>query len=310
MSQMPAQSSLGSVLLSTGLHLPSGTPVYAALHETQTPVHAKSQQTSVPASAGQKPEMQSVAPTHGWPLTFRQAPVPVQARPAAHSLSGLVPAVTKSHTPLAPPVLEARHDWHVPAQLLLQQMKVPPPSFTQALLRQSLLLEQDCPLTFTQEPAPLHTLLPVHAPAASPEATLVHVPTLPVMLHLLQSPAQSALQQTPSSHCPVRHSPSPAQLAPLAFLQAPAPSHTSVPTHSASGSVPAAMLPQMPICPGSAQLLHRVSHAALQQTPSTQMLLTQSAALMHAVPKPICGLQSPPWQFAPGAHWELLEQLV
>jgi len=92
------------------------------------------------------------------------------------------------------------------------------------------------------------------------------------MLQATHVPVQAALQQTPSTQKPLKHSVVAEQVWPFSFLQTPLPSHDwFTPEHAGTplvSSKPAATLEQMPTAPVMLQDLHVPLHTALQQTPS------------------------------------------
>ena len=74
-----------------------------------------------------------------------------------------------------------------------------------------------------------------HWPSGScPFGTLVQVPTVPVMLHAWQVPAQAVAQQTPCAQKPVPHSGPDPQATPTPFLTQLPPMQLNGATQSAS----------------------------------------------------------------------------
>lgn len=67
-------------------------------------------------------------------------------------------------------------------------------------------------------------------------------------------------------------------------VHCPAPLQVLLPTHSLSGSVPAGLGVQVPRLPARLQRWQVPLHAVLQQRPSTQKPLAQSAAVEHVLP--------------------------
>jgi hypothetical protein len=99
-------------------------------------------------------------------------------------------------------------------------------------------------------------------------STGAQVPTDPNIEHDWHSPHAALAQQTPSTQLPDAQSPVPTHAAPSGWRHAPAWSHTRPPLHmSSAASLTAEQTPTFPV---SVQLLHAPSHAASQQTPSTQ----------------------------------------
>ena len=105
--------------------------------------------------------------------------------------------------------------------------------------------------------------------------------------------------------------------------QAPAPLHTPVVpqvlaaccAHSVPGSSPSATLSQVPLAPtpplaAVEQPLQMPVHALLQQTPSTQNVLTHSAASLHDAPRGLPVPQVPPEQTRPPVQCASSVQLV
>jgi hypothetical protein len=92
--------------------------------------------------------------------------------------------------------------------------------------------------------------------------------------------------------------------------QAPAPSQKpsspqvdgSVAEHSARGSVPASAALHVPRLFVAAQVWQLPVQAVLQQTPSTQKPLAQSAVAAQAVPLISCGTQTPAAQWDPAVQ--------
>jgi hypothetical protein len=148
-----------------------------------------------------------------------------------------------------------------------------------------------------------HTPLPTQAPAGlvscRPAAMLAHAPTLPGRLHAVHGPAQALLQQTPSTQSPLAHSVAFAHPCPSALLvQWPLPSHTPLPSQAPAGLLsgwPAAMGVQVPARPGRSHARHGALQGLLQQTPSAQNPLAQSAPVAQGtgvlqVPLPVQAL--------------------
>jgi hypothetical protein len=220
-----------------------------------------------------------------WPLvsTHALAPLPpLQALGAAQVLS-VCPEGTLVQVPTLPVTLQA---WQVVAHAVLQQT----PS-TQLPLRHWPLVEQLWPLVSTHAPVPLHTLGETQVPAGElsvwPDAMLVQVPTLPVMLHAWQVPVHAVLQHTPSTQLPLTHWPLLEHAAPLASWQTPAPLHCVV--HAFVGKVsgePAGRLVQVPTLPVTPHDWHVVVQALLQQKPSTQLPLAHWLLIVHIWPLP------------------------
>lgn len=157
-----------------------------------------------------------------------------------------------------------------------------------------------------QAPLPLQNV-PPHSPAGSvPDAAKVHVPRFVVVLQDWQGPAQSELQQTPSTQLPDWQSPPLTQPVPLAWLpagrvhlppthrlvatqsdaeaqevvHAPLPLHTK-PAHSLPGSDPEGTLMQLPTLPTRLHAWHVPLHEALQHTPSTHADDAHSVCAVH-----------------------------
>ena len=91
------------------------------------------------------------------------------------------------------------------------------------------------------------------------------------------------------------------QIVPAGNLsQAPVPSHMPVEPqvdaastgHWSRGSVPSCALTQVPTVPWSAHVTHVPVHALLQQTPSAQKPLAQSAAVAHELPIGLPGISA------------------
>jgi hypothetical protein len=80
----------------------------------------------------QNPLRHSVGAAHGWPVTFRQAPLPLQVLPTPHSLSGSLPMGITPQVPSTPPVRTASQARQVVVQAVAQQT-----SSTQKPLRHS-----------------------------------------------------------------------------------------------------------------------------------------------------------------------------
>ncbi len=62
-----------------------------------------------------------------------------------------------------------------------------------------------------------------------PEATRLHVPTLPAWLQESQAPPHAVLQQTPSTQLPLPHWLAAEQVAPFVFLGTQAPASQKLP---------------------------------------------------------------------------------
>jgi hypothetical protein len=145
----------------------------------------------------------------------------------------------------------------------------------------------------THSPAPLQlTLLVSHVSGSFTfSGTKVHNPSEFGRLQALHVSVQSVLQHTPSMHLPTRHSVAELQVCPNSFLHSPLPSQaTSAPVHVPS-SWPEGTLEQMPTFPATLQAWHGVLQAVLQQTPSTQLSVTQSAEAAQLWP--LIFLQTP-----------------
>jgi hypothetical protein len=105
-------------------------------------------------------------------------------------------------------------------------------------------------------------------------------------------PAQALSQQTPSAQAPVEQSAPVRQATPSPERQDPFPSQA----FPSASQVPESCTPagtgwHSPSCPESAQLWQAPVHAVAQQTPSTQMPLTQSPEAEQ--PLPVSFLQPP-----------------
>ena len=84
------------------------------------------------------------------------------------------------------------------------------------------------------------------------------------------------------------------------YWQMPEPLQLVAPAHSLSGSVPAAMLPQVPLAPlpffTALHAWQRAVHVVLQHTPSTQKPLAHCAETEQAVPLACAATHTPLWQ--------------
>ena len=141
------QSSSGSVPFAIAPHAPSlPDPFFAALHASQVPAHADSQQTP----SAQKPERHSPAEEHAAPMPFSGTHADaLQKLPGAHSSS--VVQVT--------PHVEPLHAY-VPQLVLAPGLQVPAPSQLEAAScwpASHDAGEQTVPARcFLQRPAPSH----------------------------------------------------------------------------------------------------------------------------------------------------------
>jgi hypothetical protein len=151
---------------------------------------------------------------------------------------------------------------------------------------------QDCPLFNLHAPAPLHENPRTHSLSGLSVALMgPHTPSTPCAflanVQAAHSPVQARSQHTPSAHCPDIQSFPLLQSCPLSSLHAPAPLQAPE-GHSLWGSVFARIGPQVPFapCPFNAaeQALHVTLHAELQQTPSTQNVLSQSLLIVQGLP--------------------------
>lgn len=113
-------------------------------------------------------------------------------------------------------------------------------------------------------------------------------------------------QDVPAAY--LRHAPEPLQKPSLPQLAAPA----SV--HSESGSVPPAIVPQVPLAPppflAVVQAWHEPEQALSQYTPSAQKLLVHCPVAVHVDPFARLATHAPPLQKLPLAHCVSSVQLV
>jgi len=105
------------VSAATNAQVPSAPlPFFAALHASQSPVQALSQQTE----STQLPLAHSVPDTHAEPFGWRSTQAPTLHHLAPHSASGSVSVATLAHVPLVPPVLAAEHAMQSAVHAVLQ----------------------------------------------------------------------------------------------------------------------------------------------------------------------------------------------
>lgn len=290
-TEAPAHSLAGSVSALTGPHVPFGPcpPLDTVEQAWQVPLQAVSQQTL----STQWLLKQSPAIEHAAPLSSLQAEAPLQ-EPAVHSFSGSLPALMGPQTPFVPcPLIAAEQATQLPEQAVSQQT----PS-AQNALRQSLLREQASPASSLQTPAPLQEPGVHSASGSEPDWMGPQEPSVPwplmAAVHAWQFDVQAELQQTPSAQNMLRHCELSEQPAPISSLQAPEPLHEPF-VHSFCGSEPALILPQVPSEPlplsDAEQAWQGDKQELLQQTPSAQNPLKQSAATPQAWP--LSFLQTP-----------------
>jgi hypothetical protein len=187
----------------------------------QTPVQADSQQTP----SAQKPVAHSSGAAQGCPGFFAHTPAPSQVIAPAQESGSSAPE-TFAHTPVW-----AEQAWQLPLQAASQQT----PS-AQKPEAHSPPAAQPWPSFERHAPASLQVRVPVHSPGSSAPVMEVQVPG--VAAQVWQGDAQAEPQQTPSTHCPLRHSaPSPHGW-PLFSRQAPTPSQLLVPEQVPGSSAP------------------------------------------------------------------------
>jgi hypothetical protein len=234
----------------------------AILHAWHVVMHALLQQTP----SAQNWLKHSLLAAQTCPCSFLQAPLPSHVFAPMQPGESSTPVIRLVHVPTLPAMLQ---DWHVVAQVLLQQT----PS-AQKPLKHSLPTEHPMPISFLHAALPSHEFVPMHIGESSdPEGTFEHIPRLPATLHALQVAVQVESQQTPSAQIALRHSPPRAQPTPLSFLQTPIPSHEFVPEQSAPSSWPRGRLEHVPAEPATLQDLHAAVQFVLQHTPSVQIPL-------------------------------------
>lgn len=112
----------------------------------------------------------------------------------------------------------------------------------------------------------------------------VQVPSVPPRSHAKQVPPQVVLQQTRSTQCPLKHSVPSVQACPFGRTHAPLPLQASGATQVPGSLTATGTLVQVPTIPPTAQDTQVPPHAALQQTPSTQMPLVHWLADMQPAP--------------------------
>jgi hypothetical protein len=217
----------------------------ATLHAWQVPVQAVSQQTP----STQCPLAHWLPTVQATASAARQLPAPLHTLVPVHEGGSCWKAGVARHVPTLPAMLQA---WQVPAHALLQHT----PS-TQLPLAHSFPAPQVTLLVFLAAHDPAEQYLPAaqsaslpqkekHAPAplqvkapqpdlgSRPESTGPHVPSLlcPVSaaVQAWHVPEQAALQQTPSTQRPLKHSLCWLQVAPWLSRHVPAPLHTLLPT--------------------------------------------------------------------------------
>ena len=186
-------------------------------HDLQVAVHAVEQQTPW----AHKPESQSVGWLQAAPIGERPQLAFMHSAGETHSL--LPEQVVRQSLPV--PQTNGAHGSEDPA------MHVPAPSHVEDSRRVEpvqLPVAQSVPCGYLrQAPAPSHrpSLPQLVAPSSAhslpgsvPPGTGEQVPSLPVMLHAWQAPAQALSQQTPSTQTPFAHSPGAVQSAPIDFL--------------------------------------------------------------------------------------------
>jgi hypothetical protein len=186
------------------------------------------------------------------------------------------------HVPFTPwPFFVAVQAWQDPEHAESQQT----PS-TQKVEAHSEEAVHDVPLGkfvgAIHAPDPLHSLL-THSLSGSVPVTIgPHVPSAPwpffAAVQAKHGSLQEFEQQTPSTQNPEAHCAAEAHTVPFGagccgLLHEPEPVHSPL-THSLSGSVFAAIIPQTPLNPDPFFAVEHAAHAPvhtlLQQTPSTQ----------------------------------------
>ena len=229
--------------------------------------------------------------------------------------------------------------WHVPPQALPQQTPSThwPEAHSAAEAQPSPLARRGVQVPALQKavslqsalsahpdrqlaPVPLHQVAPHSEVGSLAAAWGEQVPSFPARLQASQVPAQPPLQQTPSTHEAVAHSPAAVQASPAALraLHAPAAQYSPglhwlsrvqvtvqpalaqyVPPHSFSGSVPGSQAVQVPTEPRTAHEAHLPVQAVSQQTPSTHWPVAHSLAAAQATPRARFTAQLPLRQNAP-----------
>lgn len=115
-----------------------------------------------------------------------------------------------------------------------------------------------------------------------------HVPLIPPVFafeHARQRPVHILSQQTPSAQKPLKHELPPLHVCPFSSSQSAPVLHETVgPVHIPS-SVPLGTSAHVPTLPAILHARHVVVHVSLQQTPSTQLVLTQSPPAAHVLPR-------------------------
>jgi hypothetical protein len=156
--------------------------------------------------SAQNPLAHWVPAVHACPIFALQAPVASQLL-VPLQLSPSSALVTPTHIP--PPPVQA---WQAPQEATPQQR----PSMQFPLLH-SVAAVQVWPAAFLHIPAASHICMPLQLSSPA-DLTGLHVPSRPVRLHAVHAPVQAVLQQYPSAHAPLAHSPLVWHVCPAAFL--------------------------------------------------------------------------------------------
>jgi hypothetical protein len=263
------------------------------LHAWQVASHAELQQTL----SAQKPLRHSELVEQAAAISFLHVPIPSQ--------DWFAPV--QAGTPLASSWPEGTLEQTPTALGTLQDLQVPLQAMSQHTPSKHWPLMHWLPAVHVLPSLSLHA--PVESQAFMPEQTFVgfesspavmfvHVPTLPMALHVRQAAVHAVAQQTPSMQKPLVHSADIAHIWPSSFLHVPRPSHEFVPIQPGKSSFALGTFVHVPTLPATLQALHVPAHVALQQTPSTQKPLKQSPAAPQTAP--LIFLQAPaPLQTVP-----------
>lgn len=134
-----------------------------------------------------------------------------------------------------------------------------------------------------------HDLVLLQVSGSSAPVTLAQVP--PPAVQAWQAPHEGTLQQNPSTHAPLAQSAAAVHACPLLFLQAPCASQVRVPLQLSS--TPDFTGLQVPMVAARLQAVQLPVQALLQQVPSAQKPLVQSAPFWQVWPLAFLGTHLP-----------------